>query len=56
MHKLPAEFGLPEMSDFLCRGIFLHPAAQNASTERFARLLAKTVAPGDDELAGWIEA
>lgn len=47
MHTLPADFGLPAMDDFLYRGVFLHSAKRNASTERLAHQLAQTVAPAN---------
>lgn len=50
MRILPADFGLPEIKDFLYRGIYLNPATQTASTKRLAHLLAQTVAPGSDDM------
>jgi len=46
MHILSADFGLPVMSDFLYRGIFLHTKTRSELTERLAHLLAQTVAHG----------
>jgi DNA-binding transcriptional LysR family regulator len=50
MRILPADFGLPTMSDFLYRGVFLRSTKRNVLTERLTDLLAGTVAPGNDDL------
>jgi len=50
MRILPADFGLPTMSDFLYRGVFLRSTKRNVLTERLTDLLAGTVAPANADL------